>query len=152
MRLALRFRTRYSGSGLYKPAVQTMNWKIITGILLLVAAAVVTVTMVRLKKHSQPPVAVTLRIAVTPAEQVDFVAGRGNSAQFKYLVGKQSGMKPGLAQKLTFKPVPNTSLIEARIGVLTKEEGQRCLEVFVPMLQDLCGRKAKLTLAEQSIR
>jgi hypothetical protein len=129
-----------------------MNWKTITCILLLVAAALVGVTMVKLKKRSQPAVTLTLRIAVTPAEQVDFVTGRGNSAQFKYLVGKQSGVKPALAQKLTLKPVPNTSLIEARIGVGTKDEGQHCVEVFVPTLQELCGRKAKLTLAEQSIR
>ena len=129
-----------------------MNWKITTCILLLVAAVVVGVTLVKLKKGSPPPVTVTLRITVTPAEQVAFVAGRGNSAQFKYLVGKQSGVKPGLVQKLTVKPVPNTSLVEVHLGVLTKDEGQRCVEVFVPTLQDVCGRKAKLTLAEQSIR
>ena len=129
-----------------------MNWKITTCILLLVAAALAGVTMVKLKQRSQPPVTMTLRISVTPAEQVDFVTGRGNSAQFKYLMGKQSGVKPVLAQKLTLKPLPNTSLIEARIGVQTKDEGQRCAEVFVPTLQDLCGRQARLALVEQSVR
>ncbi len=129
-----------------------MNWKITTGITLVVAAVVAGVIMVKLKQSSAPAVTVTLRIAVSPGEQVDFVVGRGNSAQFKYLVGKQSGLKPALAQKLACKPVPNTSLIEAQIGVLTKAEGQRCAEVFVPTLQDLCGRKTKVTLAEQSVR
>jgi hypothetical protein len=129
-----------------------MNWKIKTGITLVVAGALVCGTMVILKKRSQPAVTVTLRIAVTPGEQVDFVTGRGNSAQFKYLVGKQSGLKPGLAQKLAIKPVPHSSLVEARIGVLTKDEGRRYVEVFVPTLQELCGRQAQLTLAEQSIR
>jgi hypothetical protein len=129
-----------------------MNWKTISCILLLVAAALVAVTIVTLKKHSQPPVSVTLRIAVSPADQVDFVAGRGNSAQFKYLVGKQSGVKPGLAQKLVVRPVPNTSLIEAKVRVPTREEGQRCAEVFLPTLQELCGRRARLALVDQQIR
>jgi len=129
-----------------------MNWKITTGITLVVAGALVGGTMVMLKKRSQPAVTVTLRIAVAPAEQVDFVAGRGNSAQFKYLVGKQAGVKPVLAQKLTLKPVPHTSLVEAQLGVLTKDEGQRYTEVFLPTLQDLCGRQARLALVEQSVR
>ena len=129
-----------------------MNWKITIGITLVVAVALVAVTMVKLKKRSQAGVTVTLRIAVTPGEQLNFVTGRGNSAQFKYLVGKQSGVRPVLAQKLSLKPVPNSSLVEARIAVLTKDEGRRYVEVFVPTLQDLCGRRARLTLAEQSIR
>jgi hypothetical protein len=129
-----------------------MSWKIKTGIMLAVAGAVVGVAVVALKHRSQPAVIVTLRIAVTPGEQVDFVTGRGNSAQFKYLVGKQSGVKPVLAQKLTLKPVPHSSLVEARVGVLTKDEGRRYVEVFVPTLQDLCGRQAQLALAEQSVR
>ena len=104
------------------------------------------------KSRPRPGVTVTLRIEVTPGEQVDFVAGRGNSAQFKYLVGKQSGVKPVLAQKLSFKPVPHSALVEARIGVLTKEEGRRYVEVFVETLQGLCGKQAQLVLAEQSIR
>jgi hypothetical protein len=129
-----------------------MNWKIKTGITLVVAAAVVGGTMVMLKKRAQPSVTVTLRIAVTPAEQVDFVTGRGNSAQFKYLAGKQSGVKPVVAQKLALQPVPRSSLVEARVAVLTKDEARRYVEVFVPTLQELCGRQAQLTLAEQSIR
>lgn len=129
-----------------------MNWNIKTGIALLVAVALLGGAMVILKKRSQPVVTVILRIAVTPGEQVDFVMGRANSAQFKYLVGKQSGVKPVLAQKLTIKPVPHSSLAEARIAVPTKEEGRRYVEVFVPTLQDLCGGQAQLTLAGQTIR
>jgi hypothetical protein len=129
-----------------------MNWKIKAGITLVVVGALVGGALVVHKTRSRPAVTVTLRIAVTPGEQVDFVTGRGNSAQFKYLVGKQSGVKPVLAQKLSLKPVPNSSFVEARIGVLTKGEGRRYVEVFVPTLQDLCGRQAQLALAEQSIR
>ncbi len=95
---------------------------------------------------------VTLRIAVTPGEQVDFVMGRARSAQFKYLMGKQAGVKPVLARKLSLQPVPHSSLVEARIAVPTKVEGRRYVEVFVPTLQELCGSQAQLALADQSVR
>ena len=129
-----------------------MNWKIIAGIALVVAGALVIGAMALHKKASQPPVTVTLRIAVTPAERLDYVLGRANSAQFKYLVGKQSGVKPVLAQKSSLKAVPNASLVEARVGVQTKDQGRRYVEVFLPTLQDLCGRQARLTLVAQSVR
>jgi hypothetical protein len=129
-----------------------MNGKIKAGIALVVVGALVGLALVAHKTRSGPAVTVTLRIAVSPGEQVDFVAGRGNSAQFKYLVGKQSGVKPVLAQKLTFKSVPHSSLVEARVGVLTKDEGRRYVEVFVPTLQDLCGGQVQLALAEQSVQ
>lgn len=108
--------------------------------------------MAVLKIRSHSEVIVTLRITVTPEDQVDFVTGRGNSAQFKYLVGKQSEVKPVLAQKLSVKPVPHSALVEARISVLTKDEGRRYVEAFVETLQDLCGKQAQLALTEQSIR
>jgi hypothetical protein len=134
------------------PARQKMNWKLKTGIALVVVSAVAGGTVAILKKHSAPGVTVTLRIGVTPGAQADFVAGRGNSAQFKYLMGKQSGVKPVLAQKLALKQLAHTAVVEARISVLTKDEGRRYVEVFVPPLQDLCGKQAELILAEQSIR
>jgi hypothetical protein len=142
-----------SGYWLYaaKPA-GTMNWKIKTGIALIVLGGLVGGALLVQKARSHTEVIVTLRIAVKPADQVDFVTGRGNSAQFKYLVGKQSGVKPVLAQKLSFKPVPNSSLVEARIGVPTKDEGRRYVDAFLETLQDLCGRQVQLALAEQSIR
>ena len=108
--------------------------------------------MAVLKIRSHSEVIVTLRITVMPEDQVDFVTGRGNSAQFKYLVGKQSEVKPVLAQKLSVKPVPHSALVEARISVLTKDEGRRYVEAFVETLQDLCGKQAQLALTEQSIR
>ncbi len=129
-----------------------MNWKIIAGITVVVAVALVIGAITLRNKASQAPVTVTLRIAVTPAERLDFVLGRANSAQFKYLVGKQSGVKPALAQKSSLKPVPNTSVIEAQVAVQTKDQGQRYAQVFLPTLQGLCGRQAQLTLVEQSVR
>jgi hypothetical protein len=129
-----------------------VNWKIKAGIALLVVGALVEGALVVLKTRSHSEVIVTLRITVTPGDQVDFVTGRGNSAQFKYLVGKQSGVKPVLAQKLAVKPVPHSALVEARISVLTKDEGRRYAEAFVETLQDLCGKQAQLALIEQSVR
>jgi hypothetical protein len=57
-----------------------------------------------------------------------------------------------LAQKLWLQPVPNSALVEARVGVLTVDEGRRYAEAFLPTLQDLCGGQAQLTIATQSIR
>ena len=116
------------------------------------ACALVGGALFILKHRSGPPVTVTLRIAVTPGEQVGFVTGRANSAQFKYLVGKQSGVKPVLAQRLSLRPVPSSAVVEARIGVLTADEGRRYVEAFVPTLQGLCGQPARLSLAAQSVR
>jgi hypothetical protein len=129
-----------------------MNWTIKAGIALVVVGALAGVAVVVGQKHSRPAVTVTLRIGVTPGERSGFVIAQANSARFKYLIGKQSGVKPVLAQKLSVKPVPHSSLVEARVGVLTKDEGRRYVEAFVPTLQDLCGQQAQLALAEQSIR
>ena len=109
-------------------------------------------TMFIFKQRAQQAVTVTLRIAVSPEAQVGFVTGRASSAQFKYLMGKQSGVKPALAQKLSLKPVPHSSLVEARIAVPTRDAGRRYVEVFVETLQDLCDGQAQLALAEQSVR
>jgi hypothetical protein len=129
-----------------------MNRKLAIWVTLLVAAGVVTGLWALLRMGSEPAVTVTLRVAVAPAGQVSFVEGRAKSAQFKYLMGKQSGVKPVLAQKLTLTAVPNSALLEARIGVPTKDEAKRYVEVFVPTLQDLCGRQVQLTLAGQTVR
>lgn len=129
-----------------------MDRKLVAGIALVGAGALVCATLAVVKHRSRLPVTVTLRVAVSPAEQVAFVTGRANSAQFKYLVGKQSGVKPVLAQKLTLKAVPQTSFVEAQISVLTQEEGRRYVAAFVPTLQDVCGQEAQLALAAQSVR
>jgi hypothetical protein len=129
---------------------EDLNSKVI--IALVAAGALVGGALFVLKHRSGPPVTVTLRIAVAPGEQVGFVTGRANSAQFKYLVGKQSGVKPVLAQKLLLQSVPNSAVVEARIRVLTADEGRRYVEAFVPTLQDLCGGQARLSLAAQSVR
>ncbi len=104
------------------------------------------------KNRSRPPVTVTLRIAVNPGGQSGFVASQANSARFKYLMSKQSGVKPFLAQKLLVKPVPNSPFLEAQVGVQSKDEGRRYTEAFVTTLQALCGRQVQLALAEQSVR
>ena len=129
-----------------------MNRKmLLTVILVLVAVTTISLWVIG-KRASRPAVTVTLRIAVTPAEQLGYVNGRGNSAQIKYLLGKQSGVKPALAQRLLVRPVPDSFALEARVGVLTKEDGRRYAQAFVPTLQGLCGKQAQLTLAEESVR
>ena len=103
------------------------------------------------KNHSRPPVTVTVRIAVVPEDRLDYVAGEANSAKLKYLMGKQTGVQPVLAQKLSVKPVPNTKLLEAQVGVATKEEGTRYAAAFADSLQFLCGTDTQITLASQSV-
>ncbi len=130
-----------------------MTWKTktalgLTALVVLVGALILLMG----KGHSRPPVTVTLRISVTPGEQSGFVVARANSAQFKYLIGKRSGLKPVLAQKLSLQPVPNSGLLQATIGVLSQEEGRRYAEVFVDTLQELCGQQAQIALAGQSVR
>ena len=127
-----------------------MNWKLTAGITLVVAG-ILAVFLVS-KARTRPGVIVTLRITVTPGEQADFVAAQAKSARFKYMMGKLAGVRPSLAQKLSIKPVPNSSLLEAQIAVPTRDEGRRYAEGFVEALQQLCGRQARLAAAEQSIR
>ena len=129
-----------------------MNWKIKAVITLVIVGSLVWGAILVNKTHSRPAVTVTLRIAVTPGEQSDFVIAQANSAKFKYLVGKKSGVKPLLAQKLAVKRVPNSSLIEAVIGLTDKDEARRYVEGFVETLQGQCAGQAQLTLAQQSIR
>jgi len=129
-----------------------MNWKLATGLALVVVGMLAAGALLVGKARSGPGVTVTLRVAVTPSGQADFVAAQARSARFKYLIGKQAGVKPVLAQKLSIKPVPDSSLVEAQIAVPTRDEGRRYAEGFVATLQLLCGRQAQLALAEQSIR
>ena len=129
-----------------------MNWKVTVAVALAVAACAAAGFFFFGKRGSRPPVTVTLRISVAPTEQTDLVAGKANTALFKYVVGKTAGIKPGLAQKLEVKPLPNSSVLEAKAGVATKEEGQRYADAFVPALQDLCGKQVQLTLAEKTVR
>ena len=104
------------------------------------------------RPRSGPPVTVNLRIAVTPQEQSDFVAGQLNSARFKYFAAKQAGVTPAVAQRLSVKPVPNSPLLEAQVHLLTKDDAQKYVAGFVETLQMLCGTQAQVALTQQSIR
>jgi hypothetical protein len=129
-----------------------MNRKALVFLVLLLAGLVVGAALFLRKSRDHAPVTVTLRIAVTPPEQLGFVAGEANSARFKYLVGKQAGVQPVLAQKLAVKPVPSSTLLEGKVGVSTKDEADRYVAGFIANLQLVCGGQAKVALAEQSIR
>ena len=129
-----------------------MNRKALVFLVLLLAGLVVGGALFLRKSRDHPLLTVTLRIAVAPAEQLGFVAGEANSARFKYLVGKQAGVQPVLAQKLAVKPVPSSALLEGKVGVSTKDEADRYVAGFIANLQLVCGGQAKVALAEQSIR
>ena len=120
--------------------------------MLLAIGCLASVAFAVVKNRSQPPVTVTLHVAVSPGDQSRAVVSEANSAKFKYLVGKRSGIKPVLAQKLSVKSQLNSSLVEARLGVLTKDEGRRYADAFVDSLRDFCGPQVQLSLADQSIR
>ena len=129
-----------------------MNWKIKAVIALFLVGAVAGAALLINKRHSQPGLTLTLSIAVTPTEKSDFVIAEANSARFKYLVGKKSGVKPLLAQKLAATREAKSSLVQARLNVLNQSEAQRYVEAFLETLQGQCAGQAKVTLAEQSIR
>ncbi len=121
------------------------------GLALVVVAGLVGGVLLIRKHGSGPPVTVTLRISVAPWERADFVTRQANSARFKYLVGKQAGIESALARNLAVQPVSGATLLEARVGVLSVEEGRRYAAAFVPTLQSLCGRQVRIELAAQSI-
>ena len=130
----------------------TANLRIIAAVGLAIIALVVGGYFVLGRSRAEAPVKVIFRLSVTPGEQMEFVVQQANSARFKYEIGKASGVKPFLAQRLSLKPVPNSSLLEGQIGAQTREEAHRYIEVFLDTLQAQCGTQAQLALAEQSIR
>jgi len=103
------------------------------------------------KKRSGAKVTVTLRLAVNPENQLDFVVRQAESAKFKYIVGTKSGVKPVLAQKLSVKTVPKSAFADVRIEVTSKEFGQRYIVAFLETLQADCAGQAQITLEKQSI-
>src|SRR5262249_18455515 len=104
------------------------------------------------KSRHNAGVTVSLQLAVNPENQLDFVIRQAESAKFKYIVGKKSGVKPLLAQKLSVKTLPKPSLAEARVDVTNQDEGQRYVVAFLETLQADCADKAQVTLSKQSIR
>jgi hypothetical protein len=127
-----------------------MKWK--TAVISLVIIGAVAGAIWLRRARTAPPVTVTLRLNVTPPEQVAFVTRQANGARFKYLVGKKSGVKPLFAQQLSIKPLANTSLLQAQVGVQTKSDGERYADAFMEILQSECGSQAAVTLSTQSIR
>ena len=103
------------------------------------------------KKRSGAKVTVTLRLAVNPENQLDFVVRQAESAKFKYIVGTKSGVKPVLAQKLSVKTVPKSAFADVRIEVTSKEFGQRYIAAFLETLQADCAGQAQIILEKQSI-
>ena len=126
-----------------------VNWRIAS--ITLVVCALVVVGIVVAHKRSPVPVTVTLHIRVNPPTQSKVVKDYASSARFKYEMGKQSGLKPVLAQKLSVKSISDSPELEAVIDVETREQAQRYADVFVATLQDLCGKDVQLTLVKVAI-
>jgi len=131
-----------------------MKLKIIIAIVIGLAVGLAGLVLVLKKPAAKAPVSLVLQISVDPASQADFVIQQAGSAKFKYLVGKQSGVKPVFAQRLSIKPVPNTALIEARVGMDTDDQARRYLDIFMQTLKAQCGNQAKLAVVklEKTIR
>jgi hypothetical protein len=127
-----------------------VNWKIAGITLALVALATAGIFLAR--RSSGPPVTVAIRVAVSPAERSKLVAANASSARFKYMMAKQSGVRPVLSQKLAVKPVPNSAEIEATVRVETQEQGERYANEFLDTLQNLCGKEAQVTLVSKSVK
>jgi hypothetical protein len=128
-----------------------MNWKVTAAIVVVVIGTLAAGFLILGKRNSAPRVKVVLRLSVTPAGQIGYVMEKAKSAHFKYLLGKISGAEPFSAQQLKLKPVPNSSLLEAQVGVQNQDEARRYAEAFVEVLQSLCGSQAQLALERQTI-
>ncbi len=128
-----------------------MNGKITVALVLALTAVAAAGYLFFAKSRTHTPLSVTLRISVTPPEQSGFVAEQARSTKFKYIMGKESGLKPAFAQKLAVKDTPNSPIVEAQVGVETKEEAKKYADAFVPALQMLCGKDVQLALTEQKV-
>lgn len=104
------------------------------------------------RSRSRPPVELVFQIRVQPADRVDLVLAKANSARFKYVLGKISSTKPYLAQQLRLNKLPASAELEARINLNSNEEARKYLERFVEALQDFCGSDVALTLVQKTTR
>jgi hypothetical protein len=140
-------------SAVLRPDHLNIMNRTVAAIVVVLAVAAAAAAGFFLFRNSGPrgSVTVTLRLEVSPADQVGFVAAQANSARFKYESGKQAGVRPGLAQKLEVRTAPNTSVLEMRLGVQNREEGGRYADSFVRILQAQCGDGVQLKLVGLSV-
>ncbi len=129
-----------------------MNRNLLAVIVVLALAGAAAAFFHFRKSGPHASVTVRLRLEVSPADQVSFVAAQANSARFKYESGKKAGVKPVLAQQLRVKPVPNTPVVEMELAVETKDQGDRYADSFVEILQAQCGADARLKVVGCAVR
>jgi predicted small integral membrane protein len=129
-----------------------MNWKAKSAISMAAIAVLIGGIALWNRGHSRPAAQVVVRLSVEPADQLDLVMAKANSARFKYLMGKISNAKPYLAQKLELKRLPKSAHLEARIGLENREEAQKYLDAFVAALQDFCGSQVRLSKEAETTR
>lgn len=129
-----------------------MSWKLKTVLLVLGIGILAGGAFIWARKHSRPPVQVVLRLTVSPPGQADYVLSKANSARFKYLLGQVANTKPYLAQKLALERVPNSAVLEVRVGVQNQEEARVYLAAFVDALQTFCGPDVRLAVEKDTNR
>jgi hypothetical protein len=129
-----------------------MNQKVVTVLILLVLVGIAAGFIISKHRHTHAPVTATIRISVSPAEKVDYVADKARSPYFKYLMMKKTGIKPALSQRLQIQQTPGSPSLEATIGLESSEEGRKYGAGFVETLQDVCGKEAQVTMIESTVR
>src|SRR5512133_2625796 len=107
-----------------------MNWKVRSVVVLTAIGLLVGGLVIWKRSHSRPPIQAVVLLYVQPADQLDLVMTKANSARFKYLLCKISGTRPYLAQQLQLKRLPESAGIEARIGLGNREEAKKYIEAF----------------------
>jgi hypothetical protein len=128
-----------------------MKRKVAAVVFLLAAIATVGVFIVR-KGPAGPPVRVTLRLTVSPKDQVDFVLGQATSAKLKYEVGKRAGMRPASAQRVVAQVAPGTAIVSIQAAVETKDQARSFVEAFLELLQLRCAPRAGVAGLDQVIQ
>src|ERR1043166_3642793 len=129
-----------------------MNRKVVTILVLLIVAGVCAGFFLYKGKHAHPPVIATIRVRVSPAEKVDFVADKARSPYFKYSMMKKTGIKPALSQHLQIRQTPGSPELVGTIGIESSEDGRKYASGFVETLQEVGGKEAQVEKVDSPVR
>jgi hypothetical protein len=129
-----------------------MNRKFVTILILLIVVGISAGFFFFKGRHARPSVTATIRINVSPAEKVDFVADKARSRYFMYLMMKKTGIKPALSQRLQIQQTPGSPVLAATIGIESSDDGKKYAAGFVETLQNVCGKDAEIALVDSSVR
>src|SRR5690349_15271569 len=116
-----------------------MNRKVVSVLILFVLVGISAGFLISKRRHTHAPVTATIRISVSPAEKVDYVADKARSRYFMYLMMKKTGIKPALSQRLQIQQTTGSPVLVGTIGIESSEEGRKYAAGFVETLQETCG-------------